>query len=211
MTRTPAQIRLEGATHEAGHAVAMFLLGQEIDHLELMRPFELRSDGLAGCVQSMPHEVTTIGDAIDELVVYLAGEAAFRVAWANGVLGNAEIGGIEAEAPVALLLAMPNGSSMADRAAHQGWYERDDHPDERNAAALAAHFTTGALETDLLLKFARARTSAMVGTERFQALCADLARVLLKRSPLPGADAVAVLGRADRVHEIRTDQERRRQ
>lgn len=202
--RTPKQIRLEAAHHEAGHAVSMYLHNVEIDHLELMRPNEIREDGLAGCVQSMPHSISTIGDCVDGLVEYLAGEAAFRIAWAGGAFGDEEVGGERVEHPVELLLAMPNGSTRADRAAHEGWYERADHPDERNAATLAAHITSGVLETELLLKFARARTSAMAATERFQVLCGALARALFKRSRLSGADAVAVLERADRLHEIRS-------
>jgi hypothetical protein len=79
---------LEAAYHEAGHGVAMWLQETEIDHLELMRPDELRQDGLAGCVQAVPSPIATIGDAVDAVVEYLAGEAAFRIAWANGVLAN---------------------------------------------------------------------------------------------------------------------------
>jgi hypothetical protein len=105
---------------------------------------------------------------------------------------------------------MPNGSSAADRASLQGWYERDDHPDERNAAELARQFTSGLLEAELLLKFCRSRSSALMGTERAQALVADLAQALLKRSPLPGSDAVAVLGRADRIYEVEKMSEGRR-
>lgn len=198
--RTPAQIRLEAAWHEASHAVAMYLQGQEIDHLELMRPDEIREDGLAGLVQGAPCPITTIGDAVDSIVELLAGEGGFRIAWAAGMLGNEEVGGEEIEPPVELLAAMPNGH--AARATELGWYERDDHPDEKTAKLLAKHFTSGPLEAELLLKFARARTTGMVETPRFQALAGDLARVLLKRSPLPGEDAVAVLQRADRLYEI---------
>lgn len=60
MVRSNAQIPLEASWHESGHAVALWMLGIEIDHIELMREDEVRADGLAGCVQQVPCTITTI-------------------------------------------------------------------------------------------------------------------------------------------------------
>jgi hypothetical protein len=62
------------------------------------------------------------------------------------------------------------------REGRRGAVALDDHPDQRNAAMYAEHFTASGVEAELLLKFARQRTAGMVETPRFQALCGALVR-----------------------------------
>jgi hypothetical protein len=202
--RSSAQIRLEASFHEGGHATAMWLLGVRIDHLELMRPDEVRADGLAGCVQQLPTSIDTIGAAIDQIVIYFAGESAFRTAWAAGTVSDDDIGGGQHDTPIEVMLASPNGASPGIAASFEGWLERPNQPDEVNARSLAEHkrFTSSLFEAELLLKFARARTASMVDTPRFLSICGDLAGVLREHAPLEGADAEARMGRTAYVYDI---------
>jgi hypothetical protein len=200
-TRTPGQIRVEVAHHEAAHTVASHLLGRAggIERIQIPRVGEVGQQGAtAGCVRWIPETVTTLCRAQEVIVELLAGEAGVMVAWDLGFLGDADIGGREVIS-VANTLAVPDGAAPHERAAFVAWYRRRDHPDETRAAELARAFTTTELERATLLNFCRARTTALVATLRFQHLMGELGAALLASSgSMDGREAVALLERADR-------------
>ena len=64
--RTPEQIRLSTAHHEAAHAVAAYLLGQRFEKIEVVRLGEVREQGdVAGCVRPEPQSISDIHAAED--------------------------------------------------------------------------------------------------------------------------------------------------
>lgn len=209
--RTPQQIRTEAAWHEAAHAVAFYIHGHAFEKIEIFRPGETRQQGdLAGCVISTDRPITSVGAAHEAIVELLAGEAGLRMAWALDVLTDAQIGGEEVptgDLTLEELLVSSNGSKPA-RAASFGWYERSDHPDERNADEIARSFASDPFEAQAMLNYLKARTSNLVQSERFQKLMNTLADALLEHSELEGALATHLLERADTLHEIESRQVR---
>ncbi|MGI8406965.1 MAG: hypothetical protein ACR2L3_00430 [Actinomycetota bacterium] len=206
--RTPQQIRFEAAFHEAAHAAAFYVHGNPVESIHLMTPeqAETRHVGeLAGCVIPVQRPIENVCQAQEAIVELLAGEAGVRIAQAMHILSNDEIGGTEvpsADFALEELTAAPNGASPEQGHAYLGWYERADHPDEVESEKLAYAFTRDGLEAQALLGYCRARTTALVGTPRFQNLMLMIGDALLEQSQLSGELTQHLLERADTLFEI---------
>ncbi len=120
---------LEGQTfrtcwHEAGHAVAGWLLGRTIERIEILTHRKRQPGCVAGRVHYGEGEVTNRHEAEDEICISFAGEAALRTAWALEVFDEINLGLPEGPAramTVDEMAVVPNGSSPASALAQYGY------------------------------------------------------------------------------------------
>lgn len=192
--RSPTQIRTETVWHEAAHAAAGYLLGYEISRITVA-PEEAQRDlvediDAVGSVYFADREIVTLADAINEIVIYLAGEAGTAVSWALGVITDQQIGGMvipDSELTIEAALAGANGRTPAQQGASFAFYRADADHDMTSARAIAEAWTRDGLEAELLLSFCRMRTANIVNTERFQRLQNSLAVKLMDTDEIHGA------------------------
>ncbi|HYU57798.1 MAG TPA: hypothetical protein VEO00_07095, partial [Actinomycetota bacterium] len=88
-----------------------------------------------------------------------------------------------------LLAVTQNGSLPEQAAAAWGYYTMSAEGDAEDARKVADAATSDQLESELLLKFCRARTANMVATERFRTLARRVAAALLALGTLGGEHA----------------------
>ena len=216
--RSPKQIRLETAVHESGHAVAGFLSGRRIDHVRvksedelkkmeeevLSNPGTIRDADRSGHVVFEPHYVNSLGEAIEEIVIYYAGEETTQMAWVAGFVTDEEIGGTpftleELEADVDLLMA--NGQTPPERA--KALYGTESSPgDYRHADELAEAWTSDPMEKYALLGFCHARTRNLVQSELFRRMAVSFVPTIEEKGEVPGELAHHLLHRAHVVFEL---------
>jgi hypothetical protein len=196
------------AWHEAGHAVAAYLLGLRIERIWIASPAELEAiepAGASGHVELEQRPIVDLGDALNHMLVYLAGEAAVRGAWALGLLDEIEFGFTEpAPEPETLaeqvdeLLARRGGSPTAATASY-GYLSPAAESDLAAVREISAEWAFSSLEAASMQNLAEHRVAEWVGQPRFQALLGTLGPALLKGS-MSGELADHLLGRADEIH-----------
>lgn len=131
----------------------------------------------AGWVTLRQTEVVTIGEALEQIVVALAGEAGLRAAWARGDISNEDIGVVERsvdDVGVDELLAVTRGDTPERRAASIAFYSMTETSDWKKVRAFSEMFTGSAMEAQALVMLGRERCANLVSTPRF----AELQRVL---------------------------------
>jgi hypothetical protein len=199
--------------HEAGHAVAGFLLNVPILEIVVLGPDELAehhakgSEEHWGFVLFGDYPEDTLGRAIDSMIISLAGEASVRVSWALGVLEA-----IRTEAPpdpvtleeiTEAVNTVPEGATPASSAAYFGY--RDGKAaaiDLRDAEEVADRWTWGGPDRAALVAYAQASAAEWVQTPRFQSLLGRLSASLLERGSMPGSFAEDLLRRANRIFDL---------
>lgn len=200
--------------HEAGHAVANYLLDRSIEEvmvksreeMEAMLARGLGSDDFAGHVLSTEEPIECLSDAIDEILFCLAGEATVRAAWALQVIDDVSLG-IEEPAPelerdeaLEVILKMPPGVTPVAAAVFNGYESGEAKGDIAAAEHLAAEWTHTSQEALALMRFATIRVSEWTQTERFQYLAGRLAAGLLEQNTMDGSLATHLLERADAIY-----------
>jgi hypothetical protein len=200
--RTPTALHHEASWHEAGHAVAAYLVGTPIDKIVVRTEQGALLEGrFAGSVYLAREEPKDVHEAEDRILVLLAGTACVRVAWSIGTLSDEFLGRVEPskELTVDDLLVSRNGSTPAGAAAYVGLNDERDSPDDQDAQALAQEWTGDTLEAASMLGYLRARTINVVQGERFQSLASTIAAALLEHGELDGDLATHLLDRANAV------------
>jgi hypothetical protein len=200
------------AFHEAGHAVAGYLLGEGIEGIDIIRSGDeleaiVEAEGAGGCVRFAARVVESLADAQTAILGLLAGEAAVRISWAMQVLTDEQVDPHRRavrgdELPVEDLLAVPNGATPTQSAAYFGWLDDRGKSDMDEAEALARKFALSQFEAAAMMAWLQAWTSEWVQSERFQRLVGMLASVLLDRGSISGQLATELLDRADRVFAL---------
>src|SRR6266540_1976362 len=163
MIRTPAQHRLGTAHHEGAHAAAGWIYGWPIQSMRLMSPDGTLVEGeFQGDCSFFPREMPlTLAEAVEAIIVQMAGSAGYRLALALGAFTSEEVGATR-EVPTEVLATIPIeavGTPKAD--VFIGFFGRDDEPDEVHAREIAANWTENGLEREALLSFAMARSATL--------------------------------------------------
>lgn len=193
--RNPKQIRLEVAFHEAGHAVTGFLSGRRIERVGVWSEEQL-SDSQAvtdtdhiGRVVFQDFDPTSLSEAVDDIVMYYAGDAAARMAWASGIVTDEQIGVTTVitteDLSVDELLAS-NGRTPVESAVAYGMYRMPSKDDAALAADMAKEWTSDPLELAALLGFCQRRTANLAATEQFQIMVGYLAVQLEEKGEMGG-------------------------
>jgi hypothetical protein len=133
--------------------------------------------------------VERLDEAISHVIVWLAGEAAARVAFAVGMLSDLQIGADvvpETELDAELLASGTNGRTPTARAVSHTAYVMPSDIDDENARATAEEWTGDALEAQALLGFCWRRLANMAETPMFQRSVHRVADMLLEQGGLTG-------------------------
>jgi len=139
----------------------------------------------------------TLAEAVEAIIVQMAGSAGYRLALALGAFTSEEVGATR-EVPTEVLATIPIeavGTPKAD--VFIGFFGRDDEPDEVHAREIAANWTENGLEREALLSFAMARTATLAETELFQALTRKLAEALLENGELSANQVIGIAVQAE--------------
>jgi len=181
------------AFHEAGHAVAVFLLGGEVAYVTAVADLA-RWGG----------QCSWIGDcgAFGEATIAFAGPMAEQHAQRTRSLATERTRDIASAGPSATAADDLDGifgvEGALDRARQR--HDRVGTTSDHDVAFDALAEVSGSLEEiTAALEFAKVRTRTLVQSPRFQVLVNRLAHVLLERGHLDGEAAMNELRRADEV------------
>lgn len=188
--------------HESSHAVAGFLLGWQVDKIELY--LDSAPGEPAGLTFLQGPPIASRCDAEAAIAVDLAGVAGEQAAWAlkaydDAYLEDTELPEVEFDPAKELLI--PNGSTPSTAAVFDGYVSADTSEDLEHAEKIAAEWGPG-IVAPLMLSYMRAWVAEWVQTGEFQTLMGRLAVRLIDDGNVSGTDVHALLTRTQRIFEI---------
>ena len=224
-----ARDRYLTAWHEAAHAAAAFAVDRAVERVEIVAPTANHLEGgELGICRTAPFTITTVHEALDDVLIDFAGEATVVAAFHLGLLDDDLMRLAEAAAPnpstaakdagdtpsppvpeltAEELLAMPHGADAVHRAAYLG-VRGCDTKDAKQARDTARSWTASEVGALAFLDYSRHRTIELVRTGEFIAMARKVAMALLEFDVLEGPQAYQLCERASVLHRTREETQR---